>query len=130
MLQHFHKKFIFSCGWSESHILLFYFDLKKRHLNNCVLWNFLYQYNNIYASSYKYLKKSTNWWLNEKRKKEKRANEVMNNTYWMNKKSTIATIVTFTHLLIIFSQNIYFQLWLVSLIFYYFISIYKKLISQ
>ena len=25
--QHFHKIFIFSCSWSQFHILLFYFDL-------------------------------------------------------------------------------------------------------
>ena len=27
VLQHFHKTFIFSHGWSQSHILLFYFNL-------------------------------------------------------------------------------------------------------
>ena len=27
VLQHFHRTFIFSCGWSQFDILLFYFDL-------------------------------------------------------------------------------------------------------
>ena len=29
MLQYFHKTFIFNCGWSKYHILLFYFDLQE-----------------------------------------------------------------------------------------------------
>ena len=114
-----------------SYFTILFWPIKNRHLNNCVLWNLLYQYNNIYTSSYKYLKKSTNWWLKKRKKdEEKRANEMMNSTYWINKKSAIATILAFTHLLTIFSQNIYFHLWLVSCIFYYFISIYKKLTFQ
>ena len=70
-----------------SYFTILFWPIKNRHLNNCVLWNLLYQYNNIYASSYKYLKKSTNWWLKKRKKrKEKRANEVMNSIYWINKK--------------------------------------------
>ena len=79
-------------------------------------------------------KKNTNRWLEkekEKRKKE-RANEVMNNTYWINKKSIVATTIALhihTTIITTFSQNIYFQLWLVTISYYYFISTYKKLTS-
>ena len=74
------------------------------------MWNLLCQYNNIYAGSYKYLKekKSTNERLKKKNKKK-------------NFVAIVATLpleqtkskVVFTHYLtsiIIFSQNIYFQL--------------------
>ena len=77
-------------------------------------------------------KKNTNWWLEkekEKRKKE-RANEVVNNTYWINKKSIVATTIALhihTTSITTLSQNIYFQLWLVTISYYYFISTYKKL---
>ena len=77
-------------------------------------------------------KKNTNRWLEkvkEKRKKE-RANEVVNNTYWINKKSIVATTIALhihTTSITTLSQNIYFQLWMVTISYYYFISTYKKL---
>ncbi len=45
MLQHFYKIFIFSCGWSQSHILLFYFILwgksvpTRMHIWWLATWN-------------------------------------------------------------------------------------------
>ena len=106
MLQYFYKTFIFSCGWSQSYILLFYFDLEEFDAKIIVkiLWNLLCQYNNIYANSYKYsfFFKSTNWWLEKKKRKSQ----------WSDKQyilSKLKSIVAFTQSHTTFSQKIYFQ---------------------
>ena len=85
--QNFHKTFIFSCGWPQFHILLFYFDLYKIDISIIVkiLWNLLCQYNNIYAGSYKYLKEKKS--TNEKRKKKKKKRYSYSAT-WTNQNDT------------------------------------------
>ena len=94
------------------------------------MWNLLCQYNNIYAGSYKYLKKKKYKWKTEEKKK---------------KKISVATVVTlpleqtkskvvFTHSSNkchnIFTKHLFLVVVGHSLIFYYFILTYKKLTSQ
>ena len=53
--QHFHKTFIYSCNWSQFHILLFLFwFIRNWYLNNCE--NLLCHYNNINVRLHQYLK--------------------------------------------------------------------------
>ena len=112
--QHFHKIFIFSYGWSQVHILLFYFDLKKIDTSIIVkiLWNLLCQYNNIYAGFYKYLKEKK-----YKQKTKKKKNAVVF-THSLNKCHNIFTKHLFS---VVVGHNF---------IFYYFILTYKKLTPQ
>ena len=59
-----------------------------------ILWNLLYQYNNIYAGSYKYLKekKNTNGRLKKKKKKKKGCSYYCYSGTWTNQSSIVATI--------------------------------------
>ena len=94
-----------------------------------ILWNLLYQYNNIYASSYKYLKEKKKY---KQKTEEKKKNSVAT-VATMPLEQTKSTIV-FTHSSNkchnIFTKHLFSVVVGHSFIFYYFILTYKKLTPQ
>ena len=97
-----------------------------------ILWNLLCQYNNIYANLYKYFFKKRHKLMTEKTNKKNIKKFQWSDEQYILRK--LKSIVTFTHshnkCYNIFTKHIFLVVVNHSLIFYYFISTYKKLTPQ